>query len=302
MTTPKTVDEVELPDPAELLTEMEADDAAKEAAEKAEEAKPVPSEEAKPAEGEKPKPDEAKPEPKPAEAEPAKPKEGEEPDAEQVAKELADKEAEKEAEAELTPEERNARGYATRREIKGRVTEDLEKQPAYTPQTPEEIVEEKGVSPELAAVEALAQQVRRDQIINELTDLNATFNADANRVLRDFPVFDPGTKTKPNPLYDEGFAKQTEDLYAQASGLKFDESKSYIVQASLPLYRFYEFAAAARGSGTKQGTVEGQKATEQMLSAAEDLGTEAAPVTKKDEEGDSFLAGLSGKAGTYAKR
>lgn len=274
----QTVDEVELPDPSEILA-MDGEQEA-EVAKPTEPEKPAEVTEEKPKE--EPKPDESGTEEKPKEGEEQKPKEGEEPKPDEH--------------VEDDEKERAQRGYSERRQLKQKVTTALSTNPEYTPQTEGELVEQ-GVDPALAGIEALRQQVQLDKIVNDLTDLNASMNADSNAILRDFPVFDPSKKG----TYDEKFARQVENLYKKYSNYQMDEKGGYITRADVPLYEFYAFAAQARGSGTSQGQVQGQKAAENMLSAAEE--PSSAPAPKKggnDSEDDLFLAGLKGEKGTYS--
>jgi len=192
------------------------------------------------------------------------------------------------------PAERARRGYADRHRMKEKVTQALATQPEYTPQTAEEL-EAEGKDPALAQVEALRQSVELDRIVNQLTELNATVNSDANAVLRDFPIFDPQSKD-----YDKQFTESVANLYMEISNFQVDEKNGIIVNASYPLYKFYEAFAGARSSGMKLAAVEGQKAAEQQLSASETPSSEGEATKPTKEDSDPFLAGLMGKASNYA--
>lgn len=284
-----TVDEVELPDASEILSEMNADE----------------GKTSKPVE----KPAETTPETKPAD--PEKPAEKTEPEKEDPKKEeKLDPEKSPEEKLKADPEEKpteetpepepekaqNQRGYAERRQLKEKVTAGLADQPGYTPQTSEEL-EATGMDPALAGIEALRQEVRRDQIVNELTELNSSVNTDANTVLREHPVYDPKSKD-----YDEKFAKQVEERYKQYAHFEMDPTNSFIVRADIPLGEFFSFAAQSRGTGSTQAEVQGQKAAEQMLSSAEEPSSAPEPSKSSgsETEDDLWLAGLQGKKGTYA--
>lgn len=291
---PNTVDEVELPDNAEILAELNADEekltpTEKKPAEEKPEEKPAEAE--KPAEGEKPE-EKPKPEEKEGEEE-EKPKEGEEA---KPAEE--EKPEEEEPEPEDSDKEIAQRGYAERRQLKEKVTAGLSERPEFTPQTAEEL-EADGMDPALAGIEALRQEVRRDQIINELTELNASVNTDANNVLRNHPVYDPANKDS----YDEKFAKKVESLYKKYAHFEMDETNTFITRADIPLAEFFAFAAESRGTGSVKAEVEGQKAAEKMLAASEEPSSAPEPPKSKtgeDSEDELWLAGLKGKKGTYA--
>jgi len=196
-------------------------------------------------------------------------------------------------------DEVRTRGIKERLAVKRQVTESLAKQPEFTPQTADDLAAT-GMEPALAGVEALRQEVRRDQIVNELTDLNASINSDANRTLREFPVFDPASDQ-----YDKAFEKQVADLYKQYAHFEMDTSGSYITRADIPMYEFFASYGAARGAGSKRGQLDGAKAADKMASAAEDASTASVASTKTNRtktEDELFEEGLSGKSGTYASK
>jgi len=197
-----------------------------------------------------------------------------------------EKETPEEAEEEtpVDPKERNRRGYAERTKLKSQVSEALA--PQLQQQTAEQLVEQ-GVDPALAEIEALKQDIEHERFINQVTELNSGLNTDANNVMRDFPVFDEKSKQ-----YDAAFTEKVEKLYKEAAGFKLDPTGQFVLSANLSLYDFYQQMAEFRGSGVKQGAVEGQKAAEKMLASAESP-TSTAPAGK--EEDDPFLAGLTGK-------
>lgn len=288
-----TVDDVELPDSDEILNDMKADEQSRAEAEKTPkvEEKPVVKSTEEESTEEK-KTDESKDdEKKETDEETEEKKEPESKEDEET--------EEKSEETEESGDEKEVaqRGYAERRQLKEKVTKGLADRPEYIPQSAEEL-EEAGMDPALAGIEALRQEVRRDQIINELTELNASVNTDANGVLREFPVYDPNSKD-----YDEKFAKDVEQLYRKYANFEMDPTGSYITRADIPLGEFFRFAAQSRGTGSQQAEIQGQKAAEKMLAATDEPSSAPETTTKSGSdsgEDDLWLAGLRGEKGTYA--
>lgn len=206
------------------------------------------------------------------------------PDAdEEVAKGAEDKakgaEARKEA---LQTEIRDL--VSKRNEIRKEIEQEIAK--AYRTETIEEL-EEQGLSPEDAEKEILRQENEMLKFNTHVADLNNTLNIEALQVMQDFPVFDPDSSS-----YDKDLSERVRGLYERAAQTQIDEKTGLVISSNLPPYEFYKaFAETHQVSGEKsrvQGQIDGQKAADKELAAAE-VPSSTAPKTQKQ---DPFLKGL----------
>lgn len=156
---------------------------------------------------------------------------------------------------------------------------------AYRTQTAEELVEEEGLTPEQAEVEAMKQAVQLKDYNTHVADLNANVNVESLQVMHDYPVFDPRS-----PQYDKEFSDMVGALYEEVGGVKINEKTKLIENANVLPYNLYKAFAVARESGAKNGQVEGTKSVEKMLASAEETPVVGPKVAKED----AFLAGLTG--------
>lgn len=157
---------------------------------------------------------------------------------------------------------------------------------SYRTETVEEL-EDQGLSPEEAEAEQLRQENEMLKFNQHVADLNGTLNIEALQVMQDFPVFDPES-----PMYDKELSGRVRDLYERAAQTQIDEKTGLVIKSNLAPYEFYKaFADTHQVSGEKsrvQGQIDGQKAADKELAAAE-VPTSAAPRTQKQ---DPFLKGL----------
>lgn len=204
-------------------------------------------------------------------------------------------ETEEEESEEVQPENRrNRRGFAERQALKGSVTTELDK--LIVPTNAKELVENKGMDPVEAEIEAMRLDMQRRDNIANLTELNAGIQTDADNVTEEFPIFDEAS-----PDYDKEFTEKTRALWQKAANYTTaKENPNVAIRADLPLYEFFAFAAEARNAGSKageaRGEAKGQKAAEKMLSEAdiEPSGSQNEPLIP--DEDALFLKGLTGKA------
>lgn len=171
-----------------------------------------------------------------------------------------------------------------RNEIRKEIADELAK--SYRTETPEEL-EEQGLSPEEAEKEILRQENEMLKFNTHVADLNNTLNIEALQVMQDFPVFDPDSSS-----YDKDLAQRVRGLYERAAQTQIDEKTGLVISSNLPPYEFYKaFAETHQSSGEKsrvQGQIDGQKAADKELAAAE-VPSSTAPKTQKQ---DPFLKGL----------
>ena len=156
----------------------------------------------------------------------------------------------------------------------------------YQPKTAEELVDE-GYDPAMARVEALEQRTQMAEFNAYVSDLNASLNTEALRVMSDFPVFDPES-----PQFDKSLSQRAEAVYRQAAQIQVDPNTGLTVQANALPYDIYKAFAETAQSGSQTGAVQGQRAAEKNLAAADTVSS-AAPKAPKE---DLFLKGLLGEA------
>lgn len=156
---------------------------------------------------------------------------------------------------------------------------------AYRTQTAEELVEEEGLTPEQAEVEAMKQEVQLKDYNTKVANLTFNVEVEAKQVMHDYPVYDPAS-----PEFDKEFSDMVGTLYDEISGVKVNEKTNLIENANVLPYNIYKAFAVARESGTSTGKVEGTKSVEKMLANAEETPV-VGPKTPKE---DPFITGLFG--------
>ena len=201
----------------------------------------------------------------PAEEEPAEPKKGAEARKEQLQSEIRDL-------------------VSKRNELRQEIT-NINAQ-VYQPASAEQLVDQ-GYDPAMARVEALEQRTQMAEFNAYVSDLNASLNTEALRVMSDFPVFDPES-----PQFDKSLSERAEAVYRQAAQIQIDPNTGLTVQANALPYDIYKAFAETAQSGSQTGAVQGQRAAEKNLAAADTVSS-AAPKAPKE---DLFLKGLLGEA------
>lgn len=158
------------------------------------------------------------------------------------------------------------------RELKERI-EKLHAE-VYKPQTAEELVEE-GLSPELAEVRALKQQLEVQAYNNQVVEAQVAISDEAGRVLQDFPMFDPES-----PEYQPDLAAEAASQLEKV--LITDPNTGQLTGAHLSPYQIYKPIADAYQKSSLKGQIKGQKATEKML-ASVDAPTSVTPKAPKKD-------------------
>ncbi len=174
-----------------------------------------------------------------------------------------------------------------RNELRAEVEQQNAK--AYRVETAEELAEQ-GLSEEEAENEILRQEMQMREFNLHVADLNANLNLESLQVMQDFPIFDPDSSE-----YDSGLAQRVRGLYEQAAQPQVDKKTGLVLKSNIAPYEFYKaFAETHQSSGAKsrvEGKIEGQKAADKQLAAAE-TPSSTAPRTAKE---DPFLKGLLSK-------
>jgi chromosome segregation ATPase len=144
----------------------------------------------------------------------------------------------------------------------------------YAPQTTEELIDE-GLTPELAEVRALKQQLEVSDYNNKVYEAQVSLSNEAEQVLTEFPMFNPDS-----PEYDEDIASAA--VQSLQSALITDPNTGQIIGSHLTPYQIYKPIADAYKKSSLAGQIKGQKATEQMLAAVDATPSATPKPPKKD--------------------
>jgi len=144
----------------------------------------------------------------------------------------------------------------------------------YQPATENELVDQ-GLSQTDAKVEALRQQMEMRDYNERVAEAQLTIGSESERVLQDFPVFNPDSE-----MYDKELAEEAANTLAP--NLVIDENSGQIIGTNpgFSTYQFYKTLARASGISQAKGQIKGQQAAEQQLANA-DAPTSAAPPKAK---------------------
>jgi hypothetical protein len=154
-----------------------------------------------------------------------------------------------------------------RNEIRSEV-EKLNSQ-VYQPQSKDELVEQ-GLSETDAKVEALRQEIELGKFNEQMAETQLTLRTEAERVLQDFPMFDPklDAEGKPtNPDYRPELAAQVDQILS--SSLVLDPNTGQVIGSNVSPYQLYKSYADATKLGAIDGQVKGQQAAERQLASAD---------------------------------
>lgn len=227
----------------------------------------------------------------------AKPKEDAKPEAppepaDKESKEEPEAKADEEADADKPTEEDKPQGKAEERktqlntEIRDLVAKrnalkaEVEKANAevYQPAAEDELTDQ--TNPETgqpytsleAKIEAMRQQQEMEKYNTQVAEAQLTIESESQRVLNDFPVFNPDSSE-----YDKELAEETSQLLS--SNLILDPNTNQVIGSHVSPYQLYKTVARAHQSSTVKGQIKGREETEQMLANA-DSASNAAPIAK----------------------
>lgn len=142
----------------------------------------------------------------------------------------------------------------------------------YQPATEDELVEQ-GLTATDAKVEALRQEIEVSKYNEKVADAQLTIGHESERVLNDFPIFNPDSTE-----YDKELAEEAAGLLQ--ANLIFDPNTQQVIGSNVSPYQLYKTLARASGISVTKGQIKGQQDTEQMLANA-DSGSSAAPAKQK---------------------
>lgn len=131
----------------------------------------------------------------------------------------------------------------------------------YQPATSEELVEQ-GMTELEAKVEAMRQEQEMDKFNSRVAEAQLTISHEADKVLTDFPIFNPESNT-----YDEELATEAAQLL-EANLIK-DPNTNQVIGSNVSPYQLYKTFARAAGISATKGQIQGQKNTEKMLANAD---------------------------------
>lgn len=152
----------------------------------------------------------------------------------------------------------------------------------YQPQTVQELVEA-GESEAMAEAKALRQEIEYERFNRQVTELNHSIESESNKVLQDFPVFNPESDQ-----YNKDLAERVGQLYSQTAGIQTDPNTGLAIQANVLPYDFYKTFAETIEQTTQKGEATGQKNAEKQLSAVEQPSSQA----PRKPEKSAFEKGL----------
>lgn len=145
---------------------------------------------------------------------------------------------------------------------------------AYQPATVDELVAG-GMSATDARLEALDQRLQVQDYNNKVADAQLTIESESQRVLTDFPMFNPDSKEYRKDIAEEAAALMNDSLTR-------DENTGAIIGSNISPYRLYKTLAASHNVSAQEGQLKGQQDTEKMLARADDTGSAAPKTEKKD--------------------
>lgn len=152
----------------------------------------------------------------------------------------------------------------------------------YQPESVEDLVEQ-GMSEQDARIAAMERKQEIADYNNKVVEAQLTLSSESQRVLQDFPLFDPESSD-----FKPQIAEQAASLLE--ANLVKDPNTGQVIGSNVSPYQLYKTIADAYQVSQQEGQIKGQKATEQML-ASVDAPSSAAPA-KKEEDKDPFLAGF----------
>ena len=152
----------------------------------------------------------------------------------------------------------------------------------YQPATEDELTAQ-GLSPTDAKLEALSQRLEVQDYNNRVAEAQLVIESESQRVITDFPMFNPQSPDYRKDIAEEAAALMTDSL-------EYDQNTGQIVGSKISPYRLYKTLAASHSVSAQAGQLQGQQDTEKMLARADNLGGTAPKVEKKDPIMDIFLS------------
>jgi hypothetical protein len=144
----------------------------------------------------------------------------------------------------------------------------------YQPATEDELTEQ-GYNAIEAKVEAMRQEREMEKYNSSVAEAQLTIGHESQRVLTDFPLFDPESAQ-----YDQELASAAAEHVA--SMLVIDPNSQQVIGANGSIYNYYKTLDRASGISAARGEIKGQANTEKQL-ANVDAASNAAPAKAKTD-------------------
>lgn len=132
---------------------------------------------------------------------------------------------------------------------------------------------------------SLERQIEINQYAERVADSITQISDEANRVVSDFPVFDPTSDQ-----YNEALAKEADELM---ESMLIVNDRNEIIGSRVSPYKLYSTIAKAKASGEVSGKTSGRKAAMDMMKNVDVSSSGKAPSSK--DEDDDFVKGLLGE-------
>ncbi|MCA9333547.1 hypothetical protein KC963_00710 [Candidatus Saccharibacteria bacterium] len=167
-------------------------------------------------------------------------------------------------------------------------------QQVYQPQTEQDLINE-GLSPELAEVRALKQRLEVQDYTNRVYESQVALSNESAQVIEDFPIFDPNSKDYQADIAAEAATALEKVLIRDPNIAEIDPrtgrptGRGQIIGSHVSPLEIYKPIADAYEKSRRQGQIQGQKATEKMLSSVDARGS----ITPKERKADPLLDILS---------
>ncbi len=150
---------------------------------------------------------------------------------------------------------------------------------AYRPATEQQLLDQINpdtgdyYSPLEARVKVMGDSQQMSAYNDRVAETQLVLGNEAERALRDFPMFDPmpdaqGNPTNPN--YRADIAAMVDNI--MATSLVFDPNTGQVIGSSQRPYQLYQAFHETYAQSTTDGRLQGQRATEQMLASADNVG------------------------------
>lgn len=190
------------------------------------------------------------------------------------------------------PKEIARREFRQRQKTRESVAKTIDE--TYQPKSKEDLVGE-GLTEAKAEVEALRQEIEFEKTRSRIAEVNATLQADAQNILRDFPIFNPDNKDS----FDPEFAEKVQKRYEKVARLQTDEN-GIVLNAEEGLYDFYADMAELYKGGANKGKDQGQKDALKMLSRTDTTTKSETPQSDKKPE-DMTIEEMEAKYGVVRR-
>lgn len=123
-----------------------------------------------------------------------------------------------------------------------------------------------------AKLESMRQQQEMDKYNTQVAEAQLTISHESERVLQDFPVFNPDSET-----FDKELAEEAADLLR--ANLVVDPNTNQVIGSNVSPYQLYKTLDRAHQSSKAKGQIQGREETEEMLANTDSPGN-AAPIKK----------------------